>query len=143
MHNNYSNFGVYVTHCVNEILNSTNIEDWHYVPTKSIAAGDATCYIPFRDLNSNSRWFKGPDFIYNNSVTKTKYVNCNLEGYSNANVNLNKTDNEVLISTFIKSVINWSYYSLLNKIVRHLAWILKLKGTGFTGKAARKTEKTL
>ena len=33
-HNDYSNFGVYVTHRVNEILNSTNIEDWQYVPTK-------------------------------------------------------------------------------------------------------------
>ena len=38
LHNDYSNFGVYVTHRVNEILNSTNIEDWQYVPTKSNAA---------------------------------------------------------------------------------------------------------
>ena len=128
LHNDYSNFGVYVTHGVNEILNSTNIEDWQYVPTKSNAADDATRYISFHDLNSNSRWFKGPDFIYKDSVTKTKYVNCNLEEYSNANVNLNKIDNEVLISTFVKPVMNWSYYSSINKIVRHLAWILELNG---------------
>ena len=36
---------------------------------------NATRYIPFCDLNSNSQWFNGPDFIYNDSVTKTKYVN--------------------------------------------------------------------
>ena len=70
LHNEYSNFGVYVTHRVNKILNSTNTEDWQYVSTKSIAADDETCYIPFCDLNSNSRWFKRPDFIYNDSVKK-------------------------------------------------------------------------
>ena len=52
---------------------------------------------PFCNLNSNSRWFNGPDFIYKASVTKTKYINCNLEENSNANVNLNKIDNKVLI----------------------------------------------
>ena len=55
LHNNHSNFCVYVTHRVNEILNSTSIEDWQYVPTKANAADDATRYIPFCDFNSNSR----------------------------------------------------------------------------------------
>ena len=127
-HNDYSNFGVYITHRVNEILNSANIEEWQYVPTKATAADDATRYIPFCDLNSNSRWFNGSDFIYNNSATKTRYVNCSLEKNSNANVNLNKIDNEVLISTSVKPIINSTFYSSLTKIVRHLAWILKLNG---------------
>ena len=118
----------FYSHRVNEILNSTNIEDWQYVSTKSNAANDATRYIPFRDLNSNSQWFNRPNFVYNDSVTKTNYVNCSLEGNSNANENLNKIDNEVLISTSVKPRINWSYYTSLAKIVRHLAWILKLKG---------------
>ena len=34
LHNDYSSLGVYVTHRVNEVLNSTSIEDWQYVPTK-------------------------------------------------------------------------------------------------------------
>ena len=42
LHNHYLNFE-YVTHHVNEILYSTNIEDWQYVPTKSNAADNATC----------------------------------------------------------------------------------------------------
>ena len=97
LHNDYSDFGVSVTRRVNEILNSTNIEDWQYVPTKLNGANDATRYIPFCDLNSNSRWLKGPDFKYNYSVTKTKYGNCNLDENSNANMNSNNIDNEVLI----------------------------------------------
>ena len=86
-----------------------------------LAADDATHYIPFCDIISNSRWVKGPDFIYDESVTKSKYVNCNLEENSNANVNLNKIDNEVLTSTSVKPIINWSYYSSLTKRDRHLA----------------------
>ena len=86
LHNDYSNFGVYVTHCVSEILNSSNKEDWQYVPTKSNVADDATCYIPLRHLNSNLRWFKRLDFTHNDSVTKTEYVNRNLGENSNANV---------------------------------------------------------
>ena len=97
LHNDCSNIGVYVTHRAIYILNSTNIEDWQCVPTKSNAADDATRYIPFCDLNRNSQWFKGLHFVYNDSVTKTDYVNCNLGESSNANVNLNKIDNEVLI----------------------------------------------
>ena len=31
LYNENTNFGVYVTHQVNEIRNNTNIEDWHYV----------------------------------------------------------------------------------------------------------------
>ena len=80
-----------------------------------------------RYLHSNSRWFEGPDFIYSDSVTKMEYVNPDLRENSNANVNLNKIDNEVLISTSAKAIINWKYYSSLTKLIRPLEWILKLK----------------
>lgn len=43
----------------NQILNSTNIEEWQYVPTKSNVADDATRYKQFCDLNSNSRCLMG------------------------------------------------------------------------------------
>ena len=87
MNNDYSNFGAYLTHRVNSVLNSTSIEDYKYEPTTLNAANDATRYIPFYDLYSTSRWFKGPDFIQNDSVTKTEYIDCNLRKNSNANVN--------------------------------------------------------
>ena len=79
-------------------------------------------------LSSNSQWFKAPDLMFNNSVTKTEYVSCNLRKNSNANVNLNKIDHEVLVLTSAKATINGRCYSLLNKLIRHLEWILKLKG---------------
>ena len=71
--------------------------------------------------------FNVPDFTYNDSVTKTEYVICNLAENSNANADLHKIDNEVLLLTSAKPIINWSYHSSLTKIIRHLARILKLK----------------
>ena len=38
--NETTNFGVYIAHRVNEILRSSSIEDWCYVPTKLSAADD-------------------------------------------------------------------------------------------------------
>ena len=38
----------------------TNIEDWHYIQSKSNVADDATHWRSFSDLNSNSRWLNGP-----------------------------------------------------------------------------------
>ena len=35
LYNENTNFGVYITHRVNEIRNNTNIEDWYYVQSKS------------------------------------------------------------------------------------------------------------
>ena len=49
MNNDYSNFGAYLTHRVNAVLNSTSTEDYKYEPTTLNAANDATRYIPFYD----------------------------------------------------------------------------------------------
>ena len=113
-----SNFEVYITHHVNEIPDSTITEDWQYAPTQFNILENATCYF---------RLFNRPDFIYNDSVTKTNYVSCNLVDNSNPNVNVNKIENEIFPSTSAKPVINWSYYSPPPKLIRHLAMILKLK----------------
>ena len=50
--NENKNFGVYVTHRVNENRNKTNVEDWHYVQSKSNVADDAIRCRSFSDLNS-------------------------------------------------------------------------------------------
>ena len=60
LYNENTNFGIYVTHRVNEICNNTNIEDWHYIQSKSNVADDATHWRSFSDLNSNNRWLNGP-----------------------------------------------------------------------------------
>ena len=40
---------------------------------------------------------------------------------------MNKTNSDIILSTETKPLTNWCYYSSLSKLVRQLAWILKLK----------------
>ena len=69
-YNENTNFGVYVTHRVNESRNNTNAKDWHYVQSKSNVADDATRCRSFSDLNSHCRWFNGPEFIHESLITE-------------------------------------------------------------------------
>ena len=87
LYNEYTNFGVYVTHRVNEIRNNTNIEDWHYVQSKSNVTDDATRCRSFSDLNSNSRWFNGPEFIHENVITEPE--SCDIYRTDKTNLNIN------------------------------------------------------
>lgn len=53
-----------MAHRIGEILSLTNPDDWHWVPTKNNAADDVTKWGTATQMNQNSRWFRGPDFLY-------------------------------------------------------------------------------
>ena len=128
LYNENTNFGVYVTHRVNEICNNTNIEDWDYVQSKSNVANDTTRCRSFSDLNSTCRWFNGPQFIHENVITEPESCDICRTAKTNLNINaITKTSSDIILSTETKPLINWCYYYSLSKLVRHLAWILKLK----------------
>lgn len=48
---------------IEEILNRTSRSEWRYVPSKLNVADIATKFQKFDFSDSNSTWFKGPDFI--------------------------------------------------------------------------------
>ncbi|XP_062556722.1 uncharacterized protein LOC134221543 [Armigeres subalbatus] len=60
-HRRYSQF---VGFRVTEILESTEPCDWRYVPSKMNVADDATKWHGLPDLSNESRWFRGPRFLY-------------------------------------------------------------------------------
>ncbi|XP_062715911.1 uncharacterized protein LOC134291768 [Aedes albopictus] len=49
---------------VSEILDSTKVDEWRYVPSKLNVADDATKWKEGLQLNNNHRWFQGPSFLY-------------------------------------------------------------------------------
>ncbi|XP_062702756.1 uncharacterized protein LOC134285626 [Aedes albopictus] len=49
---------------IGEILETTDVEDWRWVPTKCNVADEATKWGTGPNIESNSRWFKGPKFLY-------------------------------------------------------------------------------
>lgn len=60
-HRRYSTF---VAFRVSEILDVTEAADWRWVPSKLNVADDGTKWDTQPDLTPESRWFRGPDFLY-------------------------------------------------------------------------------
>ncbi|XP_065094025.1 uncharacterized protein LOC135714567 [Ochlerotatus camptorhynchus] len=60
-HRRYSQF---VAFRVSEILESTEISEWRWVPTKLNVADDGTKWARTPDLSADSRWFRGPEFLW-------------------------------------------------------------------------------
>ncbi|XP_062704301.1 uncharacterized protein LOC134286665 [Aedes albopictus] len=79
-HRRYSQF---VAFRVSELLETSTIANWRWIGSKDNIADDATKWQKHPDLESNSRWFKGPPFLWkscekwpeeptNNTKTTTK-----------------------------------------------------------------------
>ncbi|XP_058826984.1 uncharacterized protein LOC131686969 [Topomyia yanbarensis] len=59
-HRRYSQF---VAFRVSEILESTDITEWRYIPTKLNVADEGTKWTRSPDLSASSRWFRGPELL--------------------------------------------------------------------------------
>jgi len=57
------NYKQFVSHRVGEILETTEVENWRWVPTADNAADDSTRDNKPAELHSNSRWLCGPTFL--------------------------------------------------------------------------------
>ena len=53
----------FVAHRVGEILETTEVCDWHWIPTALNVADDATRDVKPIELTSTTRWIQGPDFL--------------------------------------------------------------------------------
>ena len=135
--NKTTNFGVFIAHRINEIRNNSTVNEWHYVSTRDNIADDLTRYKGFDSLQKASRWCNGPDFLYN-SLENHEIISVNTMSTKDKDKTFRRASNNgqstVLHTaelnreiTSQKVFINWSRYSSLTKLVRHLAWTLKLK----------------
>ncbi|XP_058827917.1 uncharacterized protein LOC131687846 [Topomyia yanbarensis] len=60
-HRRYSQF---VAFRVSEILETTNVNEWQWVPTKLNVADEGTKWTRAPDMTASSRWFCGPNFLW-------------------------------------------------------------------------------
>lgn len=61
-HNN-KEYTQFVAFRISEILETTNLEEWHWIPSKQNVADEATKWVKRPDVSPSSRWFRGPDFL--------------------------------------------------------------------------------
>ncbi|XP_062698444.1 uncharacterized protein LOC134284139 [Aedes albopictus] len=59
-HRRYSQF---VAFRVSEILEASDVKEWHWVPSKQNVADEGTKWSNTIDLSTSSRWFNGPEFL--------------------------------------------------------------------------------
>ena len=64
INNTIKRFKTFVANRVQKIKEKTNVQQWHYVPTKENPAADASIGLNAARENSNSRWFQGPRFLW-------------------------------------------------------------------------------
>ncbi|XP_055614144.1 uncharacterized protein LOC129760518 [Uranotaenia lowii] len=57
-------YNAYVACRIGEILTSTEITEWKWVPTKDNVADEATKWGHGPCFNADSRWFRGPEFLW-------------------------------------------------------------------------------
>ena len=62
--NTVKRFKTFVTNRVQQIKEKTDVQQWHYVPTKENAAADASRGLNAAMENLSSRWIQGPRFLW-------------------------------------------------------------------------------
>ncbi|XP_049548132.1 uncharacterized protein LOC125959354 [Anopheles darlingi] len=62
-------YSQHVGHRVVEILKTSKCREWRWVPTKLNPADDATKWSRMPDLAATSRWFRGPQFLWESVKT--------------------------------------------------------------------------
>ena len=60
-----TNFGSYISHRINKIRSNTDIKQWNYIPSSFNVTDNSTKCIDVAKLQSDHRWFVGPDFLCN------------------------------------------------------------------------------
>ncbi|XP_062557274.1 uncharacterized protein LOC134222147 [Armigeres subalbatus] len=121
-HRRYSQF---VAFRVSEILESTDVIDWRWVPTRKNVADEGTKWTGTPDLSADSRWYRGPDFLWQNEncwpVSSSLKQSTNEELRSHLLTHTKLTDSVLFPQNFSK----WS--SMLRRTAYVFRYINNLK----------------
>ncbi|XP_055542975.1 uncharacterized protein LOC129728551 [Wyeomyia smithii] len=95
LHSDHRRYSQFVAYRVGELLESTNLSEWRWVPSKLNVADEGTKWQRLPDLSSSSRWFQGPAFLWKSQAkwpvtpsefeTTTEEIRSNLLHHSELN----------------------------------------------------------
>ncbi|XP_058456808.1 uncharacterized protein LOC131434170 [Malaya genurostris] len=112
----------FVAFRVGEILTTTSVDEWHYVPSRMNIADAATKWKDGPNFDPNSPWFKGPEFLYQTP------------DHWPSEPSLNRAEAETeLRSVFLYhgtipySLIDASRFSNWNRLLRTTAYVLRAR----------------
>ncbi|XP_075157949.1 uncharacterized protein LOC142231217 [Haematobia irritans] len=114
-HRNYSQF---VAFRISEILELTSGRDWYWTPTKHNVADDATKWARIPNVSLTSRWFKGPQFLYD---TEDKWP----KGETSSFVTTEEMSQPTLVIASSQKLINEFRFSKWNRMLRAVAYSMR------------------
>ncbi|XP_055588978.1 uncharacterized protein LOC129741278 [Uranotaenia lowii] len=118
-------YNQFVSCRIGEILETTDVFEWKWVPSKLNVADEATKWTTGPDLSSTSRWFNGPSFLYEpEDRWPTQQAECTgtkeeLRAQKTDIVNVHHTTG----STFIS--IEWDRFSQWNRLVHSIGYVFR------------------
>ena len=137
--NEHTRFNEYILHRSNGIRNLTKSSDWQHIPGELKAADFATKYTEFSkwtygwydgpDFKWTYGWYDGPDFLYQRNYLDfldSKGYKKNHAPKTQINSIEQKVEQPLTINS-LPLLFNYSKYSSFQKLIRHVAWITKLK----------------
>jgi hypothetical protein len=117
-------FQQFVAHRVGEIQESTNVNQWHWVPTKENIADEGTRDGTPCDFSSSCRWLNGPSFL---KLEKTQWPQEDFRKQSEVNQDeLEVKKDQVFLIKEEQLVIDWNRYSSFLKVKRVVAWTRRM-----------------
>ncbi|XP_055633626.1 uncharacterized protein LOC129773972 [Toxorhynchites rutilus septentrionalis] len=111
----------YVGFRIGEILEKTNPREWNWIPSDLNVADDATKWKGELSLEPDSRWFRGPDFLYTRAELWPSSGEANFE-----------TDEEqctkwVMEHHVSDSRIDWKRFSQWRRLIR-TGYVIRFAG---------------
>ncbi|XP_055633285.1 uncharacterized protein LOC129773665 [Toxorhynchites rutilus septentrionalis] len=64
LNSDHRRYNQFVAVRISEILELTEVNEWNWIPTKLNVADDATKWQKLPDFSPASRWFRGPEFLW-------------------------------------------------------------------------------
>ena len=117
-------FLVHIFNRLNEIRVNSNVKEWFFVPGELNPADHCTRYLPFSVLSLKSNCIAGSGFDCASSVIIIKTESTQVEAEDvekHTHLLINQENNSDI------SVLKWEHYSSYFKLLRHVAYILKMK----------------
>ncbi|XP_062541583.1 uncharacterized protein LOC134209602 [Armigeres subalbatus] len=130
LRSDHRRFSQFVAFRVSELLDTTQVNEWRWLPTKANVADEGTKWQRMPNLQPSSRWFHGPDFL--------RQPENEWPGYSgDQGATVEELRSNILHHTVTKPLVNFERFSKWKRLLRSVAYVHRFVSN--LRKRARKT----
>ncbi|XP_062702726.1 uncharacterized protein LOC134285619 [Aedes albopictus] len=118
IHSDHRRYRQFVACRIGEILSKSNPAEWRYVPSKVNVADDGTKWASGPNLKPDSRWLKGPDFLWKPEECWPRQAEPEATIIEIRSCHVHR-------STEHNETIDWSRFSKFERLNRTVAYIIR------------------